>query len=117
MTRIQDGESIFLQCSIPASLPSYNISWVKLSEETASLIDGNLSCSDPGSGSSNNGSDVDIESILLQNATVVANGSDLNFTNLTFGDEGLYVCTLRGSDVIQCYSSIEEIAGEGASSY
>ncbi len=115
VTRIQDGESISLRCNIPASSPSYDISWVKLSEETASLIDGNLSCSDPGSGSSGIGLDVDIESMLLQNAMVVANRSDLNFTSLTYGDEGLYVCTLRRSDVIQCYSSVEEIAGEGAS--
>ncbi len=108
MTRIQEGESISLRCNIPASSPSYDISWVKLSEETASL------CSDPESGSGSNGLDVDIESMLLQNAMVVANGSDLNFTSLTNGDEGLYVCTLRRSDVIQCYSSVEEIAGEGA---
>ena len=56
-----------------------------------------------GSGVSHDTASTDMPPLFLQNADVVAEGSTLVFDNITFEDEGFYVCLVSISTGV-CYS-------------
>ena len=99
---VEYGEAVSIQCSILSSLSSErNITWVKLSDTTAASYDEGVNC-----GVGEEGLEV------LEDETVVANSSVLNFT-ITFGDEGSYICLVTNTinNTIDCHSDVVYITG------
>ena len=101
---VRQGVTNSFQCSLNSPVGGDSLVWVKLATSNIGSFTGGVACL-------NGDGTIASRASLLSNEVVAANGGTLNFAPVNFGNEGSYVCTMRRSGSVVCYSGAVHMTG------
>ena len=112
---MQDGDTEeTVSCSVIPPIHELEISWLKLSPGIAESFGGGGACLYNTTELEGNDTitNITVDNTLLESQVVVADGNILNFTTVSFGDEGYYICVVRRMFSAVCYSEAINMIGK-----